>query len=138
MKNPKLITRNNVSEAEQPTGFYYISALSEYFIDAFQRNVLFLDVLRKRGNEQEAITSQPMSTVLTFEHDIIMSGRSLPRPINYSLAKIIPPAGSTIKLGKAPVIIVDSRAGQGPGIGGQHLLDGDELAIRFCDLADRD
>jgi hypothetical protein len=118
MKNPKLNTRDIINKTEQPTGFRYKSALSEYFIDAFQRNVLFLDVLRQRGNEQEAITSRPMSSVLTFEHDIIMSGRSLPRPINYSLAKIIPPAGSLIKLGKAPVIIVDPRAGQGPGIGG--------------------
>jgi len=103
---------------EKQVGFQSIPALSDYIIDAFQRYILFLEVLRQRGNEQEAITSRPMSTVLSFEHDIIMSGRSLPRPINYSLAKIIPPAGTTIKPGNAPVIVVDPRAGQGPGIGG--------------------
>jgi pimeloyl-ACP methyl ester carboxylesterase len=95
-----------------------MTGMSEFIIDSFQRNILFLDVLRRRGNEQEAITSRPMATVLSFEHEIILSGHSLPRPINYSLAKIIPPAGTTIKPGKPPVIIVDPRAGQGPGIGG--------------------
>jgi len=103
---------------EKQVGFQSIPALSDYIIDAFQRYILFLDVLRQRGNEQEAITSRPMSTVLSFDHDIIMSGRSLDRPINYSLAKIVPPAGTTIKLNNPPVIVVDPRAGQGPGIGG--------------------
>lgn len=117
MKN-QISNNQTVNKAKPPVGFRLVAALEEYLVDAFQRNVLFLDVLRQRGNEQEAMTSRPMSTVLSFEHDIIMSGRSLPRPINYSLAKIIPPAGTTIKPGKAPVIVIDPRAGQGPGIGG--------------------
>ncbi len=95
-----------------------VRALQEYLVDSYQRSVLFLDVLRRRGNNQKAITSRPMATVLCFEHEIIMDGRSLPRPINYYLARIIPPAGSAIKLGKEPIIVVDPRAGQGPGIGG--------------------
>jgi hypothetical protein len=118
MKTEKPNNLGIFNKAEEPFGFWLMTALREYLIDAFQRNVLFLDVLRRRGNEQEAMTSRPMSTVLRFGHDIIMSGLSLPRPINYGLARIIPPAGTKIKPGKAPVIIVDPRAGQGPGIGG--------------------
>ena len=91
---------------------------AEYAVDAFQRTVLFLDLLRKRGNEQEAITSRPAATVLTFDHEVLMSGRSLPKPINYSLSRIIPPAGTEVDPKKRPVVVVDPRAGQGPGIGG--------------------
>jgi len=56
--------------------------LPEYLIDAFQRNVLFLDILRRRGDEEIEITSRPMATVLHYEHELVMSGRSLPRPMN--------------------------------------------------------
>jgi hypothetical protein len=87
-------------------------------VDAFQRNVLFLELLRQRGNQQVEITSRPMATVLRFDHDVLMSGRSLPRPMNYSLSRIVPPPGVTIDPCKRPVVVVDPRAGQGPGIGG--------------------
>jgi len=70
------------------------TSLPEYLVDAFQRSVLFLELLRERGNEQVEITSQPLATVLRFDHVILMSGRALPRPINYSLSRIIPPAGT--------------------------------------------
>ena len=64
------------------------------------------------------MTSQPNATVLRFKHEEIMSGRALPRPINYSLARIVPPEGTVTDPKKRPVVVVDSRAGQGPGIGG--------------------
>jgi hypothetical protein len=89
-----------------------------YLLDAWQRSVLFLDVLRQRGNEQEAITARPAATVLRFAHEPLMSGRSLPRPINYSLSRIIPPPHVALDPRKRPVVVVDPRAGQGPGIGG--------------------
>ena len=34
-----------------------------------------------------------MATVLRFDHEVLMSGRSLPRPINYALSRIVPPPG---------------------------------------------
>ena len=90
----------------------------EYIVDAFQRSVLFLDLLRQRGNDEIEITSRPMATVLRFEHEVLMSGRSLPRPINYALSRIVPPPGDPTDPRKRPVVVVDPRAGQGPGIGG--------------------
>jgi hypothetical protein len=90
----------------------------EYMVDAFQRSVLFLDLLRQRGNEEIEITSRPMATVLRFDHEMVIAGQSLPRPINYSLLRIVPPPGVAIDRGKRPVVVVDPRAGQGPGIGG--------------------
>lgn len=92
--------------------------LGAYLVDAAQRHVLFLDLLRRRGNEQHDITSRPMATVLTFDHEVLVSGRALPRPINYSLSRIVPPAGVVVDPRKRPVVVVDPRAGQGPGIGG--------------------
>jgi hypothetical protein len=60
-----------------------IASWPEYAVDAFQRSVLFLDLLRQRGNEEIKITSRPMATVLRFDHEVLMDGRSLQRPINY-------------------------------------------------------
>ena len=48
----------------------------EYMVDAFQRNVLLLELLRQRGNEEIEITSRPMATVLcAFAHRAAARGR---------------------------------------------------------------
>ena len=41
-----------------------------------------------------------------------------PRPVNYCLVKIVPPKDVTIDPVKRPFVVVDPRAGHGPGIGG--------------------
>ena len=97
-----------------------VTALKDYVADAAERSVLLMDILRERGNEQADMTSRPLATVLTFGHEILVSGKGLKRPINYSLARVVPPAGAVIDPRKRPVVIVDPRAGQGPGIGGFH------------------
>lgn len=43
-----------------------MALVKEYLVDAFQRTVLYLDLLRRRGNQEEEIESQPMATVLHF------------------------------------------------------------------------
>ncbi len=95
-----------------------LASWPEYTIDAFQRSVLFLDLLRRRGDEEIEISSRPMATVLSFEHEVLMDGRSLSRPINYVLSRIVPPPGVLVDPQKRPVVVIDPRAGQGPGIGG--------------------
>src|SRR5262249_34790601 len=90
----------------------------EYVTDACQRGALFLELLRRPGNEEKEITAQPMATVLRFDHELLMSGQSLPKPINFALSRIVPPQGVEIDPHKRPVVVVDPRAGQGPGIGG--------------------
>ena len=102
--------------AEAPAGL--VTAWPDYAVDAFQRSVLFLELLRRRGNAEIEITSRPTATVLRFEHEVVMGGRSLPRPMNYTLLRILPPQGVIIDPCKRPVVVVDPRAGQGPGIGG--------------------
>jgi len=90
----------------------------EYWTDVVQRTVLFWDVMRKRGNlflEHEQKGKPP---VLVFEHEMVLDGRTLERPVNYFLVRIIPPAGTRVDPRKRPFMVVDPRAGHGPGIGG--------------------
>jgi hypothetical protein len=56
--------------------------------------------------------------VLAYDYNIIVDGRHLPRPVNYLLVEIIPPHGATVDVRERPYMIIDPRAGHGPGIGG--------------------
>src|SRR5512145_1124143 len=89
-----------------------------YGLDAFQRSILFLDVLRQRGERYEEHTAKKAPHVLKFDFELVMDGRELPRPVNYALIRILPPAGVEIDERKRPFVVVDPRAGHGPGIGG--------------------
>lgn len=111
----------------------------EYAVDTLERSIIYVDTLRKRGNIyfQHLIDEQP--PVLTFDYEVIMDGKDLERPSNYSLLKIIgrrkdPKSGNEISSDrreikdntfdvktdpkKRPIVIIDPRAGHGPGIGG--------------------
>jgi hypothetical protein len=90
----------------------------DYWTDAAQRTVLFWDVMRKRGNmvlEHEAKGKPP---VLVFDSEMVLDGRTLERPVNYFLVRIVPPASTRQDPRKRPFVVVDPRAGHGPGIGG--------------------
>ncbi len=94
------------------------TALNEYVRDFWQRSVLFLDILRERGNQRERMLAHGVTSVLMYDSELVLRGDELPRPVNYSLLRIIPPEGVEIDDRKRPVFIIDPRAGQGPGIGG--------------------
>ena len=47
-----------------------------------------------------------------------MDGRTLEPPVNYVLVRVAPPRGVEVDDTKRPFVIVDPRAGHGPGIGG--------------------
>jgi pimeloyl-ACP methyl ester carboxylesterase len=93
-------------------------AWAAYATDWFQRWVLFCDTLRQRGNnfiEHERAGKPPL---MVYDYETIVDGRTLDRPVNYALVRIIPPPGVTVDGTRRPFIIVDPRAGHGPGIGG--------------------
>ena len=71
-------------------------AVQEYWLDAWQRSILFLDVLRERGNTYREQTEKLAPNVLNFSAEVICDGRTLARPVNYALVRIVPPAGTTI------------------------------------------
>jgi len=93
-------------------------ACSEYLIDVAQRNILFGDLLRQRSEQYYAYKAQDLPHVLTFDAELVLDARSFDQPVNYLLARIIPPADIVIDPKKRPFIVVDPRAGHGPGIGG--------------------
>lgn len=99
-------------------GFGSSNWISEYWIDAFQRSVLFLDVLRQRGNIAKEHNARQAPHVLHYQAEVLVDGRTLDRPVNYALVRIVPPAGVLADSHKRPFIVVDPRAGHGPGIGG--------------------
>jgi len=90
----------------------------QYMIDAAQRSVLFLDVMRQRGNQYREHLAENAPHVLEYEFELIVDGRRLERPVNYALVKIVPPANVKIDPKRRPFVVVDPRAGHGPGIGG--------------------
>ncbi|HWV52434.1 DUF3141 domain-containing protein [Pseudorhodoplanes sp.] len=106
---------SSISKALTPAWF---AAASEYVADAAQRSVLFLDVMRQRGNAYREHAAKTAPNVLNFECELVTDGRTLQRPVNYALVRIIPPAGMQISHSARPFVIVDPRAGHGPGIGG--------------------
>jgi hypothetical protein len=116
-----------MQQETKPTGAaepapFFVSALrnpwTDYMVDAWQRSILFLDVLRQRGNHYEENKARQAPHVLSFEHELVLDGRQLERPVNYGLLRIVPPAGVTTGPRKRPFIVFDPRAGHGPGIGG--------------------
>jgi pimeloyl-ACP methyl ester carboxylesterase len=90
----------------------------EYTIDAAQRSVLFWDVMRQRGNQYREHLAESAPHVLDYDAELLVDGRRLDRPVNYALARIVPPAEIEIDPKRRPFVVVDPRAGHGPGIGG--------------------
>ena len=101
-----------------PSGLNPIEDAWSYWVDACQRTVLFLDVLQQRSERYEEHAAKAAPHVLKFGFELIMDGRKLKRPVNYALVRVAPPDGVEVDERKRPFVIVDPRAGHGPGIGG--------------------
>jgi len=95
-----------------------VSSFTDYAFDAAQRSILFLDVLRQRGNQYREHLAETVPHVLDYGAELVVDGRTLEHPVNYCLVRIIPPPGRVIDLKRRPFVVVDPRAGHGPGIGG--------------------
>jgi pimeloyl-ACP methyl ester carboxylesterase len=113
------------ASAKQPTAdreptslFGPFAPAIDYMIDAAQRSVLFWDVMRQRGNQYREHIAQTAPHVLEYEVELLIDGRTLSRPVNYALVRIVPPKGVEIDATRRPFVVVDPRAGHGPGIGG--------------------
>ncbi len=90
----------------------------DFMIDSAQRTVLFWDVMRQRGNQYREHLAETAPHVLDYDVELILDGRTFERPVNYALVKVIPPDGIELRPTSRPFVIVDPRAGHGPGIGG--------------------
>jgi pimeloyl-ACP methyl ester carboxylesterase len=123
--------------------FQWSLEANDYLIDSAQRSVLFWDVLRRRGNNYLKHLRRGQPPVLVFDYETVLDGHSLARPVNYALVRItdrryrqpdssgkVPSAAGTERRHRSqvaaeapkavsrPIVIIDPRAGHGPGIGG--------------------
>ena len=107
--------------------------LSEYILDSIQRSIIFTDILRKRGNNYIKHIRSGQPPVLTYNYEMILNAKNFNRPANYALVRISERGREDIQPDhidyrtkskdrptkpKRPIVIVDPRAGHGPGIGG--------------------
>jgi len=108
--------------------------LTEYWVDAAQRSIIFTDILRKRGNNYIKHIRSGQPPVLTYNYEMILNAKNFERPCNYALVRISDRRRTSaaapehqnrrraskehITKPKRPIVIVDPRAGHGPGIGG--------------------
>jgi hypothetical protein len=98
--------------------FGMFGPMLEYCVDAAQRSILFWDVMRQRGNQYREHLAETVPHVLHYEAELVVDGRQLERPVNYGLVRITPPPSVAIDRTRRPFVVVDPRAGHGPGIGG--------------------
>jgi len=96
--------------------------MTAYGIDVLQRQVLFFDTLRQRANAMLAHEAEGMPPVLKFKYELLADAATFQPASNYQLLKILEVGEICLEdcldPDKPPVIIIDPRAGHGPGIGG--------------------
>jgi hypothetical protein len=107
---------SSIGAFTSPLGIF--APAMEYMVDAAQRSVLFWDVMRQRGNQYREHLAETVPHVLDYEVELVVDGRTLERPVNYGLVRVVPPPGVELDPARRPFVIVDPRAGHGPGIGG--------------------
>jgi len=96
--------------------------LLAYQRDVWERTVLFWDTLRQRANNMLEHERAGLPPLIDFKYETLLDARRFERPANYALLRITEVGDACwddcIDPDKEPVIIVDPRAGHGPGIGG--------------------
>ncbi len=114
------MTPQHVEQPSRKSPFFFGACGSafDYMVDAAQRSILFWDTLRLRGNQYREHLKEQAPHVLDYEVEVVLDGRTFARPVNYILAKVSPPRGAEIDPMRRPFVVVDPRAGHGPGIGG--------------------
>jgi hypothetical protein len=107
---PATLSTNNALQAWGPLG--------EYMADAMQRTILFWDVLRQRSDQYYEQKAKAVPHVLSFDAELVLDARTFAKPVNYLMVRVKPPQGVATDPLKRPFVVVDPRAGHGPGIGG--------------------
>ena len=96
--------------------------LLTYQRDVLERTILFFDTLRRRANNMLDHERAGMPPLLNFKYETLLDARQFERPVNYALLRITEVGedcwDDCVDPAKPPVIIIDPRAGHGPGMGG--------------------
>jgi len=104
----------------------------EYYQDFWERSILFTNALFERGNNylKHRINKSPVFAE-GYSYTTIKDGRSCKKPTNYDLIKIHPKPGLDHHPCRRPILIIDPRAGHGPGIGGFKMESEVGMALKF-------
>lgn len=93
-----------------------------YQIDTWQRMLLLFDTLRQRATNAVEHEQAGMPPLLDFKYEVLLDARTFAHPANYMLLRITAVGTECyeecVDEAARPVIILDPRAGHGPGIGG--------------------
>ena len=96
--------------------------LLAYARDATERSILFWDTLRQRADNMLAHERAGQPPLLDFDYEVLLDARRFERPANYALLRVTRVGDECLEdcldAAKPPVVILDPRAGHGPGIGG--------------------
>jgi hypothetical protein len=93
-------------------------SLLAYQVDAAQRFALGLQVLVQRAVDALRHEADGLPVLLFADSEVVLDGASLHPPTNYRLLRVSEPGEAPADARRRPIIIVDPRAGHGPGIGG--------------------
>jgi len=109
---------------QQPDGAkkFPLQDIWAYQRDVWERSILFWDTLRQRADNMIAHERAGKPPLLDFDYEMILDARRFDEPANYALLRITRIDEACLEdcldPEKPPVIVVDPRAGHGPGIGG--------------------
>lgn len=122
----ELATRPPQTHGDKATAgvspFAMADEIFAYQRDLWERSILFVDTLRQRADDLLAHERAGKPPLLDFDYELILDARRFEKPVNYALLRITRVGEDCIEdcldPGKPPVVIIDPRAGHGPGIGG--------------------
>jgi hypothetical protein len=94
----------------------------DYCADALWRTAAAMDTLRERAENMQVHEAAGMPPLLHFEAEEVADAHAYSPPCNYRLLRITRCGTDAleqfVRADVAPVMVVDPRAGHGPGIGG--------------------
>ena len=111
--------------------FDFMKSWLDYCGDAFEKNILFMEMLRKRGDIYLKHLDKGKPPVLSFSYTLVIDGRSRKKEVNYDLYRIKPNKEITGHKERRAIVFIDPRAGHGPGIGGFKLESGVGVALEM-------
>jgi hypothetical protein len=110
------------AEASLPEAAAPATDLLRYLGDLAWRGAATAGTLQQRARNMREHEAAGMPPLLHFESEQVLDGHALQPPTNYRLLRITRCGSDAleqyVKRGAAPVLVVDPRAGHGPGIGG--------------------
>lgn len=122
LAEPSPLPHQRTVGVQVPGAAASLHVLSDYQRDLLERTILFWDTLRQRANNMLDHERGGLPPLLDFKYETLVDARRFDHPANYALLRITEIGGDCwddcVDPDKQPVIVVDPRAGHGPGIGG--------------------